>query len=73
MATNLSVCKKMIRIQGRWQLVQVKDVFTHPGLNDVFLGSHDLDFYFKVCLLAKPFCLTHGLFVFRIALALTFS
>ena len=36
--------------------VRVKHVFTDPGLNDVFLVSHDLDFDFKVCLFqSKPF------------------
>ena len=34
--------KKMIKKNGRWKLVQVKDVFTDPGLNDLFLVSHDL-------------------------------
>ena len=45
----------MIRKHGRWKLVRVKDVFTHPGLNDVFLVPHDVDLQFEVCLLAKPF------------------
>ena len=31
-------------------------MFTHPGLNEVFLVWHDLDLKFEVCLLAKPFC-----------------
>ena len=44
MATNLSVLKKMIRKHGRWKLARVKDMFTHPGLSEVFLVSYDLDF-----------------------------
>ena len=44
----------MIRKHGRWTLVRVKEVFTHPGLNDVFLVFHDLDLKFEVYL-AKPF------------------
>ena len=33
----------MIRKHGRWKFIRVESVFTHPGLNDVFLASHDLD------------------------------
>ena len=34
----------MKRKNGSWKLIRVKDVFTQPGLNDVYLVSHDLDF-----------------------------
>ena len=33
----------MIRKHGRWKLVPVKEVFTHPGQNDVFMVLDDLD------------------------------
>ena len=48
----------VVRVQVR---VRVKHVFTDPGLNDVFLVSHDLDFDFNVCLFqSKSFC-SHSL------------
>ena len=34
----------MIRKHGRWKIGRIKDAFTHPGLNDVFMVSHDLYF-----------------------------
>ena len=33
----------MNRKHGRRKLVPDKEVFTHPGLNSVFLVSYDLD------------------------------
>ena len=50
----------MIGRHGCCKLVRVKNVFNHLGLIEVFLVLRDLDLLFEVCLLAKPFGLTHG-------------
>ena len=39
--------KKVIKKRCRWKLDLVKDVYTHPGLNDFLLVSQDLDLLWK--------------------------
>ena len=34
----------MKKENGSWKLIRVKDVFTHLGLNDVYLVSYNLGF-----------------------------